>query len=98
MKCRGSQTSRTGSTYTMAARVAFPGPVAASGSAPGGANVRQTMSDSQGDASRATVPLTHEQIAERARALWLASGCRSGRDEQNWLEAEAQLRAELSPR
>ncbi len=94
MKCRDNQTNRTGSTYTMAARAASPGPVAVSSEA----SVRQTMSESQGGMSRATVPLTQGQIAERARTLWLASGCRSGRDEQNWLEAEAQLRAELPPR
>jgi len=40
--------------------------------------------------------LTHEQIAERAEAIWQASGCLPGRDEQNWCEAEAQLKAELA--
>lgn len=38
--------------------------------------------------------LTHEQVAARAYELWLRSGCVPGRDEQNWREAEAQLRAE----
>ena len=37
---------------------------------------------------------TREEIAERAIAIWKASGCKSGRDEQNWLQAERQLRAE----
>ena len=41
-------------------------------------------------------PLTRKQIAERAEAIWQASGCLPGRDEQNWCEAEAQLKAELA--
>ena len=42
-----------------------------------------------------TVRLTHEQIAERAKAIWMSRGCVPGHDEQNWLDAEAQLRSEL---
>ena len=38
---------------------------------------------------------TQEQIAERAHAIWIQNGRRPGRDQANWLEAEAQLRAEL---
>jgi hypothetical protein len=53
-------------------------------------------SQSRGGTSRPSAPsLTHERVAERARALWLASGCAPGQDERNWCEAEAQLRAEL---
>jgi hypothetical protein len=44
------------------------------------------------------VVLKHEQIAERAKAIWKASGCKPGRDRENWLEAERQLRKELSSR
>jgi hypothetical protein len=39
--------------------------------------------------------LTHEQIAERARAIWIERGRIVGEDERNWREAEAQLRGEL---
>ncbi|MBN1509691.1 MAG: DUF2934 domain-containing protein [Sedimentisphaerales bacterium] len=39
---------------------------------------------------------THEQISRRAHEIWLKKGRKSGQDEQNWLEAEAQLRAEMS--
>ena len=39
---------------------------------------------------------THEQIAERAEAIWRQRGCVPGKDEQNWYEAEAQLRRELT--
>jgi hypothetical protein len=35
---------------------------------------------------------SHEEITLRARALWEAKGRPSGRDEEIWLEAEAQLR------
>ena len=45
--------------------------------------------------SEQATPLTREQIAERAEAIWQASGCLPGRDEQNWCEAEAQLKAKL---
>jgi|GEM_PF-788447 len=41
---------------------------------------------------------TPEQIAERARAIWLKGGCLPGRDNENWLEAERQLRAEMARR
>jgi hypothetical protein len=38
---------------------------------------------------------THEQVAERAWALWIRGGCMPGQDRQNWFEAERQLKAEL---
>jgi hypothetical protein len=41
---------------------------------------------------------THEKIAERARAIWKAKGCPSGRDRENWLEAESQLMKEAKSR
>ena len=47
-------------------------------------------------ATRPGVSPTHEQIAERAKSIWLKSGCRPGHDRENWLEAERQLRAELN--
>jgi len=37
---------------------------------------------------------THEQIAERAKAIWDHRGHRQGQDQADWFEAEAQLRAE----
>ncbi len=39
---------------------------------------------------------TYDQIAQRAREIWTKKGCLPGQDEQNWLEAERQLKAELS--
>ena len=41
------------------------------------------------------VVLTHELIAERARAIWLENGCSLNQDEENWREAEAQLKTEM---
>jgi hypothetical protein len=41
------------------------------------------------------VVLTRDLIAERAQAIWLKRGCPRNRDEENWREAEAQLKIEL---
>jgi len=41
------------------------------------------------------VTLTHERIGERAKAIWQQKGCPSGRDEENWYEAIAQLATEI---
>jgi hypothetical protein len=45
--------------------------------------------------SKAGTP-TYEQIAQRAQEIWTKKGCLPGQDEQNWLEAERQLKAELA--
>jgi hypothetical protein len=39
---------------------------------------------------------TYEQISQRAQEIWMKKGCLPGQDEQNWLEAERQLKAELA--
>jgi hypothetical protein len=44
--------------------------------------------------SQASMP-SHEQIAERARAIWTQHGRLDGQEKADWYEAEAQLRAEL---
>lgn len=44
---------------------------------------------------RPAVTLTYEQIAQRAEHIWRQEGCLPGRDDQNWREAEAQLKAEF---
>ena len=38
-------------------------------------------------------PPTHDQIARRAYEIWLQSGCVSGRDAENWAQAERELSA-----
>ncbi len=44
------------------------------------------------------VTLNHEQIAQRAFAIWVAKGKPQGQDTQNWSDAENQLRQELARR
>jgi hypothetical protein len=38
--------------------------------------------------------VAHERIAMRAYEKWEARGCPHGTDQQDWLEAEAELKAE----
>lgn len=45
---------------------------------------------STGKPKRSAAP-THEQISERAKAIWRQRGSVPGEDERNWLEAEHQL-------
>lgn len=40
--------------------------------------------------------LPHDKIAMRAYHKWMQRGCPQGTDRQDWLEAEAELRAEMS--
>jgi len=47
--------------------------------------------------SRSVTP-THEQVANRAKQIWMKSGCQPGRDRENWLAAERQLRDETNRR
>ena len=63
-----------------------------------GANAEKTKQDTSilklRPALQAVV-LTHDLIAERARTIWLERGCSVNRDEENWRDAEAQLKTEL---
>ena len=63
-----------------------------------GANAEKTKQDTSilklRPALQAVV-LTHDLIAERAKTIWLERGRSVNRDEENWREAEAQLRAEM---
>jgi Protein of unknown function (DUF2934) len=95
MKSRTNQMSRKGSTCATQVLVPPAGTGTAYGQIRYNGEARQATPDVQGSAPLTPPPLTHEQIAERAKALWLASGRLPGRDMQNWLEAEAQLRTEL---
>jgi Protein of unknown function (DUF2934) len=40
---------------------------------------------------------SRDQIAQRAFELWHAKGCPQGSAEQDWLDAEAELRAAGAP-
>ena len=44
----------------------------------------------------ARAKITYEQIAQRAHEIWVKQGCKHGQDQQNWLDAERQLKAELA--
>lgn len=44
----------------------------------------------------ATPAVPQEQIAMRAYEKWCQRGCPPGTDQQDWLEAEQELRTELS--
>ncbi|MBI1831751.1 MAG: DUF2934 domain-containing protein [Planctomycetes bacterium] len=44
--------------------------------------------------TQACVPL--EKIAMRAYQKWVQRGCMHGCDQQDWLEAEAELKAEMA--
>ncbi len=38
--------------------------------------------------------LSHEEISARAHTIWIQAGRPDGRDLENWLQAEAELRKE----
>jgi hypothetical protein len=40
-------------------------------------------------------PPTHEQIEALAHAIWIDRGCPEGRELDNWLEAERQLKGDV---
>jgi hypothetical protein len=42
------------------------------------------------------VKVPHDRIAQRAYEKWLKRGCVHGHDTQDWMEAEAELRAEMA--
>jgi len=44
-------------------------------------------------AAQASVP--QEKIAMLAYQKWLKGGCKNGEDKKHWLEAEAELKAEM---
>ena len=43
----------------------------------------------------ATSSIAQEKIAQRAYEKWMKRGCPHGGDLQDWVEAEAELRAEI---
>jgi hypothetical protein len=64
------------------------------------------MADQQAQETESTFNPTHEKIAQRAREIFEQSGQIPGRDLENWLAAETELRgaaqsvvqARLSPK
>jgi len=72
-----------------------PKPAAPAASQPQAAPAART---STATAVRCGASPTPEQIAARAKSIWMKSGCQPGRDQENWLEAERQLRQEMNRR
>jgi Protein of unknown function (DUF2934) len=42
------------------------------------------------------INVPHEKIAMRAYEKWVKRGCPQGTDKQDWIEAEAELKAEYA--
>ncbi|MBN1361680.1 MAG: DUF2934 domain-containing protein [Sedimentisphaerales bacterium] len=55
----------------------------------------KSASSTRSSARESSARITHEQIEERAKAIWRQHGCAPGEDERNWYEAETQLKREL---
>jgi len=49
-------------------------------------------SDSRKEAGNSRKSLEREQIALRAYEIWQEQGCPAGRDEENWYQAERELK------
>jgi hypothetical protein len=54
----------------------------------------QAAASTQSGAAQACVPL--EKVAARAYEKWMKNGCKHGTDTKDWLEAEAELKAEMA--
>ena len=50
----------------------------------------------QTQSSTGTTRIPHERIAQRAYEKWCNRGRPHGTDKQDWMEAEAELRSEMS--
>ena len=62
----------------------------------GAAKKQKTSPGKAGEATSFDIPprITHEMISQRAKAIWVSKGRPSGQDEQNWRQAEMELRME----
>jgi hypothetical protein len=61
---------------------------------PTGTTARPSMTTGTGQGHSSGIP--HERIANRAYEKWCRRGCPHGTHQQDWLEAEAELRTEVS--
>ena len=50
------------------------------------------LSNPANDAAAVAAMLTHEDIARHAHEIYVEKGCRQGQDEQDWLQAEQELK------
>jgi hypothetical protein len=77
-----------------AATVPTPGAGASAARATKTAAARGTVTKTTTTRVDTLPELTHEEIAVRAYDLWNKQGRPGGRERENWIEAERQLRAE----
>lgn len=61
-----------------------------------GVAVQEAPQAARGTATGQRAGLTTEQIAQRAHEIWIRHGCPFGEDKENWFEAEAELKREMS--
>ena len=55
----------------------------------------QSQAQSQSNATTQMCP-PPDKVAARAFEKWVKKGCKHGQDQQDWLEAEAELKAEMA--
>jgi len=56
---------------------------------------KTAQSQQQGSATTQMCP-PPDKVAARAYQKWVQKGCRHGQDQQDWLEAEAEIKAEMA--
>lgn len=61
-----------------------------------GLNGTVHATDTPAASAPAPVEIPHDKIAARAAEIWHRKGRPHGQDVQNWMEAEAELRAEYA--
>ena len=59
-------------------------------------NTATSPATQYGQTGKPMIP--YEKIAKRAYEKWCQRGCKHGTDQQDWHEAEAELRAEMMGR
>jgi len=84
------KTADTGAKHGRSGKVEKLRPEPSRGEAVVGERATQTPS-----AGEFSVTLAHDQIANRAKAIWERRGCPQGEDERIWREAEDELKREM---
>ena len=55
---------------------------------------RSTVKKKTRNAPVVEIPASHDEIAELAHHYWIEGGCQHGRDADDWLRAEQELRVQ----
>jgi DUF2934 family protein len=53
--------------------------------------------DDTAQSSTQSGPVSNDDVAQRAYTLYLARGCEPGKDVEDWLQAEQELRSVATP-